>query len=397
MVKRLIFVCNALDEKTRIQRGISTDSPAASRKIFMMCSAIRLAKVRPIILSLGRGRQNNSGMYFPAFVKRVNGIQVVYAPFIHVPILSQLFSLIAPLWFIWHFRRLSGKKTILFYNRMPAYTLTLILAFFLRYRTVLDLEDGEITDKSQPINHLCSLFMRKLFDLMCSGGAMLACSALEKMTSLRPAISYYGCASSSEEVSVNWLAPIMGVLFGGTLSRVQGSMLLVEAIKLMRKRSESWCQNMIIEVTGKGDAVEDFLQLSREAGYPEVRFHGRMTNAEYRSIVSRCHVGLSLKPNAGILANTTFPSKVNEIATSGLLVLTTKISDVEIVLGNGALYLTENTPEVLVKHFRWIVLNRNAAAKLAYQGRLNVEKKFAPSVVGLFLANILFESDGYVD
>jgi hypothetical protein len=121
MIRRLIVVCNALDDETRLERGISTDSPAASRKVFMMCNAIREAKVRPIVLSLGRGRQNGSGEYFPSVVRRVNRVTVIYLPFIHLPLLSQLLSFIGPVWFMLHFRRLQGAKTVLFYNRMPAY------------------------------------------------------------------------------------------------------------------------------------------------------------------------------------------------------------------------------------------------------------------------------------
>ena len=55
MKRRLIFMCNAFDDMTRTARGISTDSPAASKKIIQLCKALRLYEVKPIVLSMGRG------------------------------------------------------------------------------------------------------------------------------------------------------------------------------------------------------------------------------------------------------------------------------------------------------------------------------------------------------
>ena len=76
MKPRVLIICNALDDGTREQRGITTDSPAASRKIFMLCHALRLAGVRPCIVSLGRGRAGGSKDFFPSVLHRVEGVPV---------------------------------------------------------------------------------------------------------------------------------------------------------------------------------------------------------------------------------------------------------------------------------------------------------------------------------
>ena len=89
----VLVVCNALDDKTRLERGIVSDSPAASRKVLMLCQALREAGAHPCILSLGRGRANGSLTYFPRTVRRVSGIPVIYAPFSHVRFFSQFLSL----------------------------------------------------------------------------------------------------------------------------------------------------------------------------------------------------------------------------------------------------------------------------------------------------------------
>ena len=54
---RLVYLCNAIDEITCRERGINSDSPAATLKVLQIASALADAGVQPIILSLGRGRQ----------------------------------------------------------------------------------------------------------------------------------------------------------------------------------------------------------------------------------------------------------------------------------------------------------------------------------------------------
>ena len=141
-MRRVVVVSNALDDVTRVERGISSDSPAASRKVFQLCAALRLAGVRPCVLSLGRGRADGAPQWHRRGVRRINGIPVIYAPFSRRRGLSELVSLLAPAALLPRLRR-SGPQTVLFYNREPAYLPSLLLARLLGFRTLFDLEDGE--------------------------------------------------------------------------------------------------------------------------------------------------------------------------------------------------------------------------------------------------------------
>src|ERR1700683_3897094 len=96
MPRRLVIVCNALDDETRTERGISTDSPAASRKVFMMAMAVRRAGVRVHVVSFARGRQDGSGRLYRLATRRRAGVSIVYLPFWNRPVLSELLSLLAP-------------------------------------------------------------------------------------------------------------------------------------------------------------------------------------------------------------------------------------------------------------------------------------------------------------
>jgi hypothetical protein len=390
-MRRLFFICNALDDATRMARRIVTDSPAASRKIFLLADAARRTGIRPIVVSMGRGRQDGSKQYFRGKVMRVGRVPVVYLPFIHFPILSELLTMASFIPVSWRLHRLVGNKTALFYNRLAAYLPALICARLLGFNTALDLEDGATNPNHRSLSGIGVRWLRKFFDGLCSGGALVACDALNAATDLRPIKSCYGTVEANISPKPQWASPGTTCLFGGTVSVDTGALLLVEAIRKLRTENPPWAIGLTFEITGKGDCVESFKSLSREAINPLVTVYGRTTDAEYRQILARAIVGLALKPNLGELANTTFPSKVVEFASNDILVLTTDISDVRKVLGNGAIYLEVDDVDTLIEKIRWIAEHKSDARNISKLGMHTINTICSSENVGKMLDDFLFK------
>ncbi|UUQ66754.1 glycosyltransferase [Pseudomonas fuscovaginae UPB0736] len=385
----VLVVCNALDDKTRIERGIVSDSPAASRKVFMLCQALREAGARPCILSLGRGRANGTFSYFPRIVRRVAGVPVVYAPFSHTRFFSQFLSLF---FLIGTLFRLSSspRKAVIFYNRMGAYLPLLLASSVTGYRRFLDLEDGEVAGQSSGfLKAFLGRSITWLYDRLCPHGALLACSALAAMTDIRPVHCYYG-STSKKAFGIRPATNPLSVLMGGTLNADTGADLLIETVRSLRQGKNDWAQNLQFEVTGKGEALQALERLASEPGAPKVLVHGRTTDAQYAEVLDRCSVGLALKPVGGPLADTTFPSKVIEFAEAGLLVLSTDISDVRTVLGTGAMYLTSNDPSELAALFREIVESPEGSQLCARRGQQAAIARCAPQLAGQAVFSFLF-------
>lgn len=389
----VLIVCNALDDSTRLLRGISTDSPAASRKVFLLAQALRSAGVRPYVLSLGRGKANGSSAYHPRSVHRVGGIPVVYAPFSHVPRISELISLFGLVGTVLRVAR-HCRKAVVFYNRMTAYVPVLLAASAANYKCVLDLEDGEVAGASSTsVKNRLSCVLPWLYDRFCSGGALLACSALAGMTKVRPVHCYYGTAVG-EASATRWSSPCLTFLMAGSLMPETGADTLIEAIQRLRRESPEWVQQIRFEVTGKGPSLAAVKALANELGAPQVVVHGRTTDTEYREILDHCEVGLALKPIGGPLADTTFPSKVIEFSGAGLLVLTTDISDVRQLLGADAIYLTSNEPQDLILLLKRVADDRAAARACADAGSRAVLDRCSPQLAGRDVANFIFGRKG---
>jgi glycosyltransferase involved in cell wall biosynthesis len=293
-------------------------------------------------------------------------------------------------------RSINGVKAALFYNQMPSYLLGLILARVLQFRTILDLEDGGINSSNwSSLVGVKSQVLSWFFDTFCSGGALLACSALESKTRLRPTYCCYGAYEACVPSS-NQIFPVV-VLLGGTISDNTGAHLLIAAIKKLREEAPSWATKIRFEISGKGDRLRQFQDLAEEIRQPVVVVHGRLTDDEYRQVLTRTHVGLALKPNSGLLAHTTFPSKVIEFASNGILVVSTDISDVRKIFADSALYLTEDNPLLLIEKLYWIVSNREEANNLALKGERVVAALCAPEIVGKRLVSFVFDTSRVIE
>lgn len=380
-------MCNALDDLTRLERGISTDSPAATRKIILMCKALRLAGVRPIILSMGRGGSIAQWKSFSSVVRRVDGLPLLCIPFSSIPILSQLLSALALMYVVCKLR-LKGVKHLIFYNRTEAFLPSLLVSSVMGYKNILDLEDGEVRMGGRLLSRFFARMITYTFDVFCNR-ALLACSALKQATSIRPVLCYYGAIFKFHQ-KLKCDPKVLTVLMSGTLSNETGANLLIDTIRMMASSKAPGLKNIRFEITGKGESLDEFVKLARATAVPEIVVHGRLTDLDYAEVLNRADVGLSLKLNDGPYANTTFPSKVIEYAASGLLIVTTDISDVRTIFGGGALYLNQDNPLELIRHLEFIAANPNEVFMISEAGQRVVQEICSPKLVGNKLHKFIF-------
>ena len=383
--KRLLVLCNAIDDETRSDRKIFTDSPAATRKVFLMCKALRSIGIDANVVSLGRGKANKDFKHYRAENKNISGVPTYYLPFNTVPLISQLVTLIFATIAILKFRKYKGKTTIMFYNRMPAYVGALLASKMLKFSRVLDLEDGETTNK------LRSILMRTFYDSLCDKGVILACRALENQTSCRPVFCYYGIKTKNIIERI-WSQNKIKIIFSGTILKDTGASLLIEAIKKIRKDSLVWAKDIEFLITGEGEDIGGFINLQSEQKTPSVKVLGRLSKNKYNEVLKNTHVGLSLKIEDGKYSNTTFPSKVIEFSSNYMLVISTKIADVSRVLGlDGALYIDSDKPHDLIQKIKWIAQNKEKAEIIANQGNNNLNSFADPINAPKDLAYFLFQ------
>lgn len=392
MARRVYFYCNAIGDEVRIDRSISTDSPAATRKIVGICAALRRVGVKATIISMGRGASGRDGRYHRSRACRLHGVPVAYGPMLHLPVLSQLLTLA---WLV----AMAVRKPVrrpnavhLFYNQLSAYIPAMALLRLAGARTAIDIEDGHTRQASTIGRNRLGNASPALFPRLVSNGALLACSALAAHTGIRPVMPYYGAiprrAGHIRDRRVDG-APSLQVLYSGFLSRETGANLLIEAVDLMRASGDQTFDALTINVAGMGPAMPDFRRLEEGRG-PAVKVLGRLVDADYTRLLAASDIGLSLKLVGGDLDETTFPSKTVEYAENGLAIIATDISDVRLLFEESALYIERNAPEELVHHLAWAVRNPTERGSLAIAAQAVVHARLSMESAGERLAAFLF-------
>lgn len=390
---RLIYLCNAIDERTCAERSITSDSPAATQKVLQVTSALRGSGVGAVVLSLGRGRQQGSGKWYRAKVVRQAGVLIVYAPFFDFPVLTHIVSLLCLLPLVWRLRGAHGSTVLLTYNRLPHYLMAMELARLLGLSRFLDLEDGDVQETGTPLRRWLARVLTARFDQLCNAGGMLAASALSRQYVGQKTVCCYGVAKPVAH-DRDWNAKPLVVLLGGTLQRTTGAELFAKAIGYLRTSSRPEIKHIEFVVTGKGAMAASLEAIAAQDGLPKVHFLGRVSRDDYMRAVQGAHVGMALKLPDSELADTTFPSKVIELASAGLLVLSTRVSDVPALFrDDGAVYLDSEDPRELADRFLWLVENRDFVAETAARGQSYIAEICAPRKVGQSLKAFFFPTE----
>lgn len=359
----VLIICNAFDDETLRLRGITSDSPAASRKVVNLSSILCSGNIENYIVSMGRGKTTSRKVYSSGFSKSISGINFIYAPFVNIPFITHIVSMIGILICITKFLN-RGNVSILLYNRVPTYLVAVFIAKIFGCKIFLDLEDGthEQRLKSSVFRKYVSLLMINCFNYLCSDGALVACEALKRKLTIKNTLCFYG-AISKKRFLTKFTDQHINILMSGTLSNETGIKVLLETVSELQEIQDEWTHNLVFHLTGRlfdGDIPARLLDLKNK---PNIIYHGRLSLVDYSNLLIRCDVGLSLKPVGGVQDVTTFPSKVLEYCENGLLVITTNISDVNALLDQNAVFLNENRS--IVPELHNIVMNREGAAHKA--------------------------------
>lgn len=131
-------------------------------------------------------------------------------------------------------------------------------------------------------------------------------------------------------------------LYAGSLDRTRGVDLLLAVLHYLP--SDGWH----LDVTGDGPLASEIVDVANSATWSDkVTFHGNLPASAYQTLVERCHVGLNCQRSSDRISSVTFPSKIFSYLSAGLLVLSSKASEVEQICQRACIYFDGETPMAL--------------------------------------------------
>ena len=379
MKQRFFYISNAFEDSLKNLRSINGDSPAVSAKVIRICQAVKEQGENAIIISLGRKRQTNSWKWYPAIIRRAGNVPLVYATFFDAPILTHLISTCSLFLII---NRLSNKKSVLiFYNYLLYYIPTLIINKILGRRCLLDLEDG-IRRDDKTLRSRVNFISFKIHNLFCNNGATVASEALIMQTTIRPTMVCYGVAPMIY-TQKDWSVFPLHILYGGALLKDTGAELFLDALDILFLKGKNISTKIKFIVTGFGDMSEQIKQITQNKFSSIVDFRGSVSTSEYFEILEKCQIGLALKIPTMSMGMTTFPSKVIEMAAFGLLIVSTRVSDVPKVFSDStAVLLSETSPIMLADVINDILTAPLQYRELAIRGQNRIRTSLSPERIG---------------
>jgi glycosyltransferase involved in cell wall biosynthesis len=179
------------------------------------------------------------------------------------------------------------------------------------------------------------------------------------------------------------------VLFSGFLSPETGARIFIDALLTLKEEALDALSCFHFVVVGEGSLAPEIREVVANRLSAHVEYLGRVSDCQYHHLLRRSHIGLCLKMPDHSFGQTTFPSKVIEFAAWGLLVVSSRVSDVPLLFSEDSAYLLdEATPECLGRVLLEIARRRGDAKSRAEKGQATITERLNPHVVATELGNL---------
>lgn len=365
---------------------------AASGKMSSVVSALRLAGRRAVLVSLpfiGRGPERQ-----PGCLCRRDGFPALFLPVRRSPFARKALGTFMLAWFA--MRRVRRQDTILFYNHALEYLLALLILRMRGVSVFQDIEDLP-TGADRGLRGLLNRLGFNLMFKLASARKVTVSNQVGNALDLEDFLAIQGIAAETVTAgeSGKWAqfeagAPLR-VHYGGTLMASTGLDLFCAAVAHLDATTEPIGRRIEFIVTGIGDLnrIRD-QALALRSEWLRIEVHQGVSRAVYFELLDSCHASLSLRSPDSEISNTTFPSKVIEITSRGLSLVSTRVSDVGDIFPDDAVWLLPQfSDQALSDILRHMARSPSEVRRRADAGQALARERFAPLAVGRALAKFL--------
>lgn len=372
--------------------GESAFIGAASGKMGSIVAALRLAGQRAVLVSLPF--IGKAGRRQPGRLCWADGFPALFLPVSRSPVVRKVFGPFVLAWFA--LRRVKPHDTVLFYNHAPEYILALLCLHFRRVSVFHDIEDVPLSSE-EGLRGLLNRLSFKIMFAISSQRKVTVSNQVAKRLGITHFFAVQGVATDANLFSNErkWQSLERGaplrVHYGGSLTVSTGVELFCSTVMLLDKMIVPPGIRIDFIVTGMGEISRiREMGTSIESDWLRMEVHQEIERSTYLGIIDTCHVSMSLKSPESEIACTTFPSKVIEITSRGVALISSPISDISEIFSDDDVWLLPRFNErmlssILIQMARCPQEVRRRAAA----GQLVARDRFGSLEVGRKLARYL--------
>lgn len=308
---------------------------AASGKMASVVLALRIVGYQAVLVSLPVLGKTARRRWVGSLVTHGDGFPAVFLAVYRHPVLRKLRGTLTFAAFA--ARQVRREDVVIVYNHELEYVLALLI---LRLRGILpfqDIEDAP-TNEDLGLRGLLNRAGYRITVMLTSPRKIIVSNQLARLLSYPDYFAIQGiflpppqdqpATDQSKWCTLRSGGPLL-VHFGGTLMASTGVDLFCEMVQGLSARQSTLPRPVQFIVTGIGETgkIEE-LRKRLPPGKVSVDLHAGAPRDQYFALLAKCHASLALKSPESEISSTTFPSKVVEIASRGLAVVTTVVSDV---------------------------------------------------------------------
>jgi glycosyltransferase involved in cell wall biosynthesis len=391
-----VFYCGMVNTKPYgALVGGNIEIAANSIKMVSVVRALRDVGRSAILISMPVLGRFNERKFYNSVIIRSDSIPQIFFFTVANPYLRKFVSLVQFGWFC--LAKVKRRDKVILYNHAFEYIAGLMILRLKGIRPILDIEDMPRNDSVGLINFIDRLIFLFFFRFTNQAKVLVSKKLATRLDikkfcvvygAVRTNSPHYNGLSASERFQKN--NPLR-VLYGGTLVTETGLDLFCGALKILIHKLKSDFREVDFFVTGFGgqDSIEN-LKNACEGTAVAVNYLSYISPDEYLEVLKLCDAALCLKMPESEITQTTFPSKVVEITTNGLLLISTDASDVPHLFSNAnAIILTNPTSESL-SHAIYLTLRNKSSMKLiAERGQQKALELFESKLVGARISDFL--------
>ena len=368
---------------------------AAAGKMISVVAAMHAVELNAYLVTLPVLRAEDSVRYQNSGFSRKDGVPVLFLASHANKWLRFFFGL-------WGFAkfaltRVNSTDRVIVYNHKIEYISALIVLNFRKIPVFQDIEDVPIREEKGLkgfLNHIGY----KLVSRLTSERKITVSHQIAENEKISDYLPVYGVFSSvdnhpSEKLksSSSFLDQPLRIHYGGTLQHTTGIDLFVDAVLLLERQInlEKFYFCFIVTGVGRLETIRA-LQFKLRSERIRIEIHKSLSRKDYLALLRSCHASLSLRLPSASISATTFPSKVIEIVSNHVALISTKVSDVPLIFDeSNSFLLDEATSNELATLFQQIARSPEILRQKADAGYLLAQERFSPSAVGQSLASFL--------
>lgn len=314
--------------------------------------------------------------------ERLGNSEVIYPMAFDVPVLGILCTIFSTFAALAGLKRSGGLDRIIFYNfvlptAVPAY----LARIFLGIPIVVEYEDGLFVDPDIPwTKRVISLFLENVGRFLVSGGILVSTGLATRLRTSNVCV----CRGFFKPVTLanEYVGPVKTIIFSGRYDLSRGIDIFLEAISRLQGKAR-------VVVTGYGP-LDQWVR-ERIAGITNVQVikHDFLELEEYRKVLGAADIMVNPQRCETAFGHVCFPSKLYEFMSTGKVVVSSRISDIELFAQGKVILYDGDSSESLAKVLDTILGDYDSFTAFGRNARKWIEESCTYEAAGAEIMRVL--------